>query len=322
MHHTKPHLMLFCLLIACIAAIPAAQGVEKEQAMRQAKKEKPPLGIPAFDDPAKEGIDPKLPNVLIIGDSISLGYTPLVAELLKGKANVFHSGGRWNENAGATAMSLGQIKNTGVRAIDAWCAFKDIKRRPEVVHPGYPKMSIHHPTIDYSAYGLKWDVITCNWGMWDISRGWGRGLSQEELAKLKPKDPSTPLPTYRERLTELFTALRTTDAQVFWVTTTPIDEGVLNGRLRRESDVIAYNAVAAEIAVKLGVGIIDLHSVVKPKIIPEWRRGGKLGNVHFSDPANAFLAKQMVEAITSALANPRDPPATDKQNAGTTADQK
>lgn len=32
--------------------------------------------------------DKSLPNVLIIGDSISIGYTPFVAQLLKGKANV------------------------------------------------------------------------------------------------------------------------------------------------------------------------------------------------------------------------------------------
>ena len=33
--------------------------------------------------------DVDLPNVLILGDSISIGYTLQVRELLKGKANVF-----------------------------------------------------------------------------------------------------------------------------------------------------------------------------------------------------------------------------------------
>ena len=37
--------------------------------------------------------DKNLPNVLIIGDSISIGYTPFVAQLLKGKANVIHNKG-------------------------------------------------------------------------------------------------------------------------------------------------------------------------------------------------------------------------------------
>ena len=35
----------------------------------------------------------ELPNVLIIGDSISIGYTPFVKEALEGKANVVHNEG-------------------------------------------------------------------------------------------------------------------------------------------------------------------------------------------------------------------------------------
>jgi acyl-CoA thioesterase-1 len=53
-------------------------------------------------------VDPKLPNALIIGDSISMGYTHPVRELLKGKANVI----RPNENCSGTTK--------GVQAIDRW----------------------------------------------------------------------------------------------------------------------------------------------------------------------------------------------------------
>ncbi len=38
-------------------------------------------------------MDPNLPNVLIIGDSISIGYTGYVRAQLKGKANVVHNPG-------------------------------------------------------------------------------------------------------------------------------------------------------------------------------------------------------------------------------------
>jgi len=51
----------------------------------------------AFVDP-----NPNLPNVLIIGDSISLGYTPVVRRLLAGQANVF----RVPDNAGTTVDIL------------------------------------------------------------------------------------------------------------------------------------------------------------------------------------------------------------------------
>ena len=49
--------------------------------------------------------DPKLPRVLLIGDSISIGYTTPVRELLKGKANVH----RIPVNGGATDVGLTNI---------------------------------------------------------------------------------------------------------------------------------------------------------------------------------------------------------------------
>ena len=49
-----------------------------------------------------------LPRVLIIGDSVGLGYTPALGELLKGKANLY----RARKNAASTLR--------GLELIDAW----------------------------------------------------------------------------------------------------------------------------------------------------------------------------------------------------------
>jgi len=54
--------------------------------------------------PAK--VDPNLPNVLIIGDSISIGYTGTVSAKLAGKANVIHNTG----NAEGTKLGLQKLK--------------------------------------------------------------------------------------------------------------------------------------------------------------------------------------------------------------------
>jgi hypothetical protein len=51
-------------------------------------------------------IDESLPNVLIIGDSISIGYTRQVRDGLRGKANVI----RPNTNCGNTQMGLRGLK--------------------------------------------------------------------------------------------------------------------------------------------------------------------------------------------------------------------
>ena len=43
-----------------------------------------------------------LPKVLIIGDSISMGYTPPLTDMLRGKAEVIHNAG----NAGPSSRGL------------------------------------------------------------------------------------------------------------------------------------------------------------------------------------------------------------------------
>jgi acyl-CoA thioesterase-1 len=72
-----------------------------------ARAQKPP-------DPSLAQVDdvPNLPRALLIGDSISMGYTPIVRELLKGKANVH----RPPENCGDSAR--------GIAKMDAWLGSK------------------------------------------------------------------------------------------------------------------------------------------------------------------------------------------------------
>ncbi|MBI3857296.1 MAG: SGNH/GDSL hydrolase family protein [Planctomycetes bacterium] len=72
------------------------------------------------NDPAFAPVtdDPKLPRVLLIGDSISIGYTLPVRKLLQGKANVHRI---W-ENGGPTT--------TGLEKLDAWLG----KDKWDVIH--------------------------------------------------------------------------------------------------------------------------------------------------------------------------------------------
>lgn len=97
------------------AATTAAMIAADPQAAALLKK-KPPAkneGENASDsgDPRSAAMkpivdDPKLPRVLLIGDSISIGYTTPVRTLLKGKANVH----RIPINGGATEVGLERIK--------------------------------------------------------------------------------------------------------------------------------------------------------------------------------------------------------------------
>ena len=69
---------LAALLLACMITLPAASFAQ-EQPQAQAPSQN--ANATATDDPA-------LPRVLIVGDSISEGYTPVVRRLLEGKADV------------------------------------------------------------------------------------------------------------------------------------------------------------------------------------------------------------------------------------------
>ena len=104
-----------CLLVMCAAAgaaEPAAQAPQvKSQAQLdwEAKLGPNQVGQPGFDFVVEE---PSLPRVLLIGDSISIGYTNATRALLQGKANVL----RIPANGGPTSRGLeflGQWLGTG-----------------------------------------------------------------------------------------------------------------------------------------------------------------------------------------------------------------
>lgn len=78
-------------------------ALEPAQGTKPAGKAKDPALVPVEDTPG-------LPRVLLIGDSISLGYTLPVRELLQGRANVH----RAPENCGPTER--------GIAMLDKWLA--------------------------------------------------------------------------------------------------------------------------------------------------------------------------------------------------------
>ncbi len=99
---------LGAVFVLCVSASVAAVGQPADAARREADAEKksppkaPPKPNPVFDKIAE---DPKLPRVLLIGDSISIGYTIPVRQLLQGKANVL----RAPENCGPTTRGLERL---------------------------------------------------------------------------------------------------------------------------------------------------------------------------------------------------------------------
>lgn len=87
------------LLLAIAISLTAAAPVSAQRKRPAKRPRKPHPALAAVKD------DPALPRVLLIGDSISIGYTLAVRQELAGKANVH----RAPANCGPTSRGLEQI---------------------------------------------------------------------------------------------------------------------------------------------------------------------------------------------------------------------
>ncbi len=103
LHTSRPQFPAF---IFSIAFIPLLLAASLSRAAEPGGEAKTP---PEFKQVAE---DPKLPRVLLIGDSISIAYTIPVRELLAGKANV------------QRIPANGATTDTGVKKIDDWLGAK------------------------------------------------------------------------------------------------------------------------------------------------------------------------------------------------------
>ncbi|QOV92344.1 SGNH/GDSL hydrolase family protein [Humisphaera borealis] len=173
-----------------VAMVLAMGGIVSADSTPKKPTEKPAAKKPAAKpSPALAQVedDPKLPRVLLIGDSISMGYTLDVRELLKGKANVH----RPPTNCGPTATGLAQL--------DKWLA-------------------VGSPT---GGPAKKWDVIHFNWGLHDLKYVDDKGTMVDVA---KGKQLASP-EQYEKNLRELVSKLKATGAKLIWCATTPVPEG-------------------------------------------------------------------------------------------------
>jgi acyl-CoA thioesterase-1 len=103
LRHSSIKMIALLVTSVLVSSLVSAAQQAKPKTKRRAKPS--PVMQPIQDDPS-------LPRVLLLGDSISIGYTLAVRDLLTGKANVH----RAPANCGPTTRGLEQI--------DAWLGEK------------------------------------------------------------------------------------------------------------------------------------------------------------------------------------------------------
>ncbi|CAN5905425.1 SGNH/GDSL hydrolase family protein [soil metagenome] len=172
------------------------------------------------DAPAKK-------RILLLGDSISIGYTPIVQKTMAEEAVVqrpMKADGKPENCSGTT---------NGITNIDRWLQIE----------------------------GGKWDVVHFNWGLHDIKHVDAKGA----VSNLESDAPQASLEAYEKQVRELVAKLKATGAKLIFATTTPVPDAVLKP-WRTNADVIRYNEVALKIMKENQIAVDDLYTFMKPKL--------------------------------------------------------
>jgi len=168
-----------------------------------------------------------LPKVLILGDSISIGYFPYVKVFLQNKADVtrpFKSDGIPENCQGTT---------NGIMNVERWIGHE------------------------------KWDVIHFNFGLHDLKHvNPVTGKNSQNPADPRQAEPKQ----YKKLLRQITEILKKTGAKLIFATTTPYPEQV-NGPCRTFGDEKVYNEIAVRIMKKFNVPINDLHAFILPRMM-------------------------------------------------------
>ncbi len=202
-------------------------------------------------------------RVLILGDSISIGYTPFVREQLAGIAEVVRPARVRAQGKGPRPENC-EGTNKGVGSIDRWLALE----------------------------GGPFDVIHFNFGLHDMKRvnaETGRNSND-------PKDPHQASPArYEAQLREITRELKASGARLVFATTTPVPEGDLRP-YREPADAVEYNQIALEVMRAEGIQVNDLFRFIS-EADPALQRPA---DVHFTREGSRALGSAAATAILDA----------------------
>ena len=216
-------LLLLVLSSLLCVFVSAVSGAEAGSAAKAA------AGSPAKARPVWTFTpDPALPNVLILGDSISVGYTLGVRARLAGRANVFRP-----LQADRSGPENCQGTTLGAKRVAHWLT------------------------------GRKWDVIHFNWGLHDLKHVKISGTSENSDEASDPVQAS--IPAYVENLRQIITRLQATGARLVFATTTPVVPDT-RSPLRSPDSPPAYNAAAITLMKANGIRVNDLFALTTPKL--------------------------------------------------------
>ena len=215
--------------------------------------------------PHLEPATPPPPRVLLLGDSVRIGYQREVRAALAGKATVC-----WPV---ANCGTSGDLR----RRLDGWLRGEGLLGKPGAQ--------------------ARWDVIVVNAGLHDVRRDYAGD-------EFEPDPRSTTPQAYYENVGDILAACQATGARVMWASTTPVVEDryaawfserwPADWRERRNADIDAYNVLARRACSYARVDWIDLGAVI--------REAGTAGTISEDGiHPNAEGAKRLAEALAAGI---------------------
>ena len=207
-------------------------------------------------------------NILLLGDSIRMGYDSFVQKKLEGRANVYFS------------KDNGRFAQYTLRAINDWR-----------IQLSLPEIHIVHWNN-----GL-WDLLHLNSNPTESDgETEGETISPKNVTSQLnfDKDPLTPPEMYRYMLGRVLTRIRQLfpKAEVIFATTTPVIEEQARWAYRSNAEIEQYNDIAREVLIPRGIRINELGRFATEKcqnLHRDW--------VHYNDDGSSLLADEIIEYL-------------------------
>ncbi|MDX9881666.1 MAG: SGNH/GDSL hydrolase family protein [Prolixibacteraceae bacterium] len=203
-----------------------------------------------------------LPKLFVIGDSISIQYSPFLEKYLRE----------------ITMYERKQDDGTAMNNLDY----------PTGANGGDSGMVLKYLAHKLNEPGFKPDYLLLNCGLHDIKRN----PSTREI--------QVPEKEYRENLETIFQLLKKKSIRLIWMRTTPVVDSIHNAKTRSfhrfAADVETYNRIADEICRNHKVPVIDLYGFSKQLGVEQFK-----DHVHYKEPACALQAAFITGAVQTIL---------------------
>lgn len=190
-------------------------------------------------------------KLFILGDSISIHYRPVLAEMTKGK---------WSFEINEREKNLAEIDLNNPDGLNGGDSARVLGKIES-----YQRQGI-----------LDYDAMLLNCGLHDIKRDKETGSYQVALED------------YKANLEKITASLATQKGKLFWVRTTPVEDERHNSKCginRFAADVDAYNQAADAIMQRAGVPMIDLFAFTLNLSGEKY-----IDHVHYNDSVRAAQA--------------------------------